>query len=435
MIEMNKSSFVKLLIVLLFIFAPFLVSADTNLTGWAWSDTIGWISFSCSNTSSCGAQNYGVIEKTDGTLDGYAWSDNIGWIRFGGLGGFPGNPAVDGTYSQNAKLEASGELRGWIRACAGTQSGPNDCSNMTSRTDGWDGWISLKGNGYGVVKAATGLYQGYGWGDVNVGWVLFDVQNNTGPGGNPCPVGVACGVGGGGKVIDFDVRDGSAAGASLSGNGNVPTGTTPWFVWTIQNAPTVTCDITNPVKPAAAPVFIPLTGLASSGDQSGNALNVTGAYTYRIDCTDGFTESISFTVASVVVPGFSLGGTQTVKIQFTGPGPANSETKQIPINGFGGFTDPVTVSIQSVTGLPAGVTFTYSLNGGAFAANPTATSNYNGAMHPPISFQVRSSARFTKPIPPLPPVTVRLRGTAPGVPDAVVDMIIDPSGSPTYTEF
>ena len=51
-----------------------------SLSGYIWSDNIGWISLSCSNTSSCGTVNYGLSIETNSKLSGYAWSDNIGWI-------------------------------------------------------------------------------------------------------------------------------------------------------------------------------------------------------------------------------------------------------------------------------------------------------------------------------------------------------------------
>jgi hypothetical protein len=53
-----------------------------NLSGYAWSENVGWISFSCENTSSCGTVDYGVIIDFDGLFDGYAWGENIGWINF-----------------------------------------------------------------------------------------------------------------------------------------------------------------------------------------------------------------------------------------------------------------------------------------------------------------------------------------------------------------
>ncbi len=49
-----------------------------NLSGWAWNDTIGWISFSSSSIES----TYGVTIDVDGNFGGWAWNDTIGWISF-----------------------------------------------------------------------------------------------------------------------------------------------------------------------------------------------------------------------------------------------------------------------------------------------------------------------------------------------------------------
>lgn len=46
-----------------------------NLSGWAWNENIGWISFS--------GANYGVtIDILNGDFGGWAWNDIIGWISF-----------------------------------------------------------------------------------------------------------------------------------------------------------------------------------------------------------------------------------------------------------------------------------------------------------------------------------------------------------------
>lgn len=57
------------------------------LSGYAWNDTAGWVSFSCSNTTSCGTPGspgyWGVtVDSLSGTFSGYAWSDIDGWISF-----------------------------------------------------------------------------------------------------------------------------------------------------------------------------------------------------------------------------------------------------------------------------------------------------------------------------------------------------------------
>ena len=54
--------------------------SEHNLSGWAWSENIGWISFN--STTGGGGVNYGVTVASNGRLSGYAWSENIGWITF-----------------------------------------------------------------------------------------------------------------------------------------------------------------------------------------------------------------------------------------------------------------------------------------------------------------------------------------------------------------
>ncbi|OGY59766.1 MAG: hypothetical protein A3B23_03600 [Candidatus Colwellbacteria bacterium RIFCSPLOWO2_01_FULL_48_10] len=58
------------------------------LSGYAWNDGIGWISFSCDQTAvggsnTCSTSNYGVnIDSETSEFMGYAWNDSIGWISF-----------------------------------------------------------------------------------------------------------------------------------------------------------------------------------------------------------------------------------------------------------------------------------------------------------------------------------------------------------------
>ena len=163
-------------------------AAGVELDGYAWSDTIGWISMNCKTGSIsggdiCGTSNYNVKLNNDGTVVGFAWSSNIGWIKFGDLSGWPTGP---GTYNENAYTRGSFitmlTYNGWARACAGTITG--DCTNMASRTDGWDGWISLKGLASDVGAtpyevqlndATGGTSNSYAWGGSVVGWVSFDL--------------------------------------------------------------------------------------------------------------------------------------------------------------------------------------------------------------------------------------------------------------------
>lgn len=124
-----------------------------NVSGFAWSENIGWISFN--NTSGGGAINYGVnIDPSTGNFSGYAWSENIGWIDF-----------------SSAVLDLSSfKVSGWLRAL--------------SNGGGWDGWIKLakaaddSGANYQVsVDKSTGDFSGWAWGSDVVGWVNFKGLN------------------------------------------------------------------------------------------------------------------------------------------------------------------------------------------------------------------------------------------------------------------
>lgn len=129
------------------------ISAASNpINGWAWSDTIGWISMS--------GTGYGLFMDSTGTVNGYAWSDNIGWVS--------ANANDIGNCAPGATSRvASGMWSGWLRAVAGggAQSG------------GWDGCISMSGSGYGVSFDPTtgkfGQTSKFAWGSDVVGWVDF----------------------------------------------------------------------------------------------------------------------------------------------------------------------------------------------------------------------------------------------------------------------
>jgi hypothetical protein len=48
---------------------------DSAITGYAWNEIYGWINFAPTGS--------GVTNTTSGVLSGYAWGENIGWINFG----------------------------------------------------------------------------------------------------------------------------------------------------------------------------------------------------------------------------------------------------------------------------------------------------------------------------------------------------------------
>jgi len=65
------------------------VVSDSGLTGYAWSESAGWIKLD------------GVINDGSGNLSGYAWGANVGWINFN-----------EGT-SYGVKIDALGNFTGW----------------------------------------------------------------------------------------------------------------------------------------------------------------------------------------------------------------------------------------------------------------------------------------------------------------------------------
>lgn len=259
------------------------VSPAAFLSGWAWSDNIGWVSLSCDNPESpvCTTSDYKVTVDSNGNLLGWAWSDNIGWIKFNPSGPYPESP------NYSAKI-ANGKLQGWIRACGATIN--NDCDSA-SRNDGWDGWIKLSGADYGlIIEPSTARINGFAWGSDVIGWLSFSDTSQLpggadGPSGGEQPPGGAENGGGEG--------DGNGGGGGSGGGGN---GFGAFF-----NLPLV-CDFQ--ASPSA--VRVPKAGSGSATlswncnlgsmtpdsvaiDQSIGSVNPQGSKTVNLSQTTAFT--------------------------------------------------------------------------------------------------------------------------------------------------
>ena len=152
---------------------PALSQTGSTLTGWIWSDTIGWISASCTDTSSCTTSNYGLAVAADGTLSGYGWSDNIGWVSANAsdLAGCPTAPCT-------AKITGDA-LTGWLKALSGG----------SAQSGGWDGWISLNGSNYGPTLQDTGYFTGFAWASDVLGWLDTTLLQT---GYEPCTASYTC---------------------------------------------------------------------------------------------------------------------------------------------------------------------------------------------------------------------------------------------------
>ncbi len=209
-----------------------------NVTGWAWgADTVGssntrggvgWISFSSTNHFS--STSYGVnLDQGSGRLSGQAWSDNLGWLSFdcspgGGCFGAGESSFPDGKMDSYAKVqltqgnELARPVTGWARfcsvfekGCSGNFAGNASTLAASTKLGGWDGWVSLSGmtsgadpRPYGVTvhqndgTDASGLPQdtfhdfAWGGGDV-VGWISFAgngygvIRGNQALGGSCAP--------------------------------------------------------------------------------------------------------------------------------------------------------------------------------------------------------------------------------------------------------
>lgn len=184
------------------------LQASKNLSGYAWSSTVGWVSMSCENAGTCSTSDYGVSVYPNGDINGYAWSSNIGWISFFG-GDTQGCPSGE----CQAKLNRStGEVTGWARALAPM------CSASAPQSGNWDGWIYLGQSSRVGVTADGCEWGGYAWGGGEntlngvVGWLSF-----AGPGYSVIGSGDACATSGQG----VDLTAGTPSKTGINGDRQV----------------------------------------------------------------------------------------------------------------------------------------------------------------------------------------------------------------------
>ena len=141
--------------------------AEHNVSGWAWSENFGWVSFNCTNDDTCGTSNYGVnIDTTTGNFSGYAWSSNIGWIDFAPTSGYPELPNTPAHYDS-----ATGAVTGWAKI-------------LSLGDEGWlkmnDSWPD------GVAIDSNSDFHGFAWNGnsasgAGLGWLSFNCANETPP--------------------------------------------------------------------------------------------------------------------------------------------------------------------------------------------------------------------------------------------------------------
>src|SRR5262249_18418332 len=78
---------------------------DSAITGYAWSETLGWINFAPTNG--------GVTNTKNGVLGGYAWGSAASWVNFSPTNGGVTIDKSSGAFSGWAWI--SGPGGGWVK--------------------------------------------------------------------------------------------------------------------------------------------------------------------------------------------------------------------------------------------------------------------------------------------------------------------------------
>lgn len=180
-----------------------IVYAAGTGANYAWSENIGWISFDSRNCdensdgmsdatqagcppAGTAVADYRVYENVDGALSGYAWAESVGWISFNAadVANCP-----SGSCAPTVRL-SDGNVSGWALAC-GSFDDTNRCDGSQVRAGGWEGWIHLEGiaadgSTYGPTQSTSNCtWAGWAWGGGNstndgvIGWVHFN-DNESG---------------------------------------------------------------------------------------------------------------------------------------------------------------------------------------------------------------------------------------------------------------
>ncbi len=158
---MKHFFFLILLLASVFVMGPAVAGTEHTVSGFAWADTVGWMSFNCTNvTSECAGSNYGVtIDPATGQFSGYAWSDNVGWVSFtrDATMGTPPAAPFDGSENYSALWnKTTNAVTGWAKILAMGNGGWLQFRNATidpatARITGWLWNGNTDGTGLGWV--------------------------------------------------------------------------------------------------------------------------------------------------------------------------------------------------------------------------------------------------------------------------------------------
>jgi hypothetical protein len=208
MTEKIKKLLFLIILLLVFGFFPFkgaLAGSADNVSGWAWSENIGWVSFNSTNCDSNGNNrtdktnysncpagdsvvDYGTrVDLINGVFSGYAWSENIGWISFNSdaLINCPSGACQARLDTASYNASGLGKINGWARACSVFEKDCKGNLDNNSNRGGWEGWIHFADeinyppkHEVFIDKTDNNEFKNWAWGDdLVIGWVSFNHRN------------------------------------------------------------------------------------------------------------------------------------------------------------------------------------------------------------------------------------------------------------------
>lgn len=158
---MKHLSYFVLLFTLVFAVGPAIAGREHTVSGWAWADTVGWISLNCTNiVGECDRSNYGVtIDPDMGKFSGYAWSDHVGWVSFmrNATMGTPPAAPFNGSEDYSALWnKTTNAVTGWAKILSMGSGGWLQFRNATlhpatAHINGWMWNGNTDGSGIGWV--------------------------------------------------------------------------------------------------------------------------------------------------------------------------------------------------------------------------------------------------------------------------------------------
>jgi hypothetical protein len=175
---------------IIFSFNTSYVSASEadNISGWAWSPNIGWISMNCTTGSAtggdiCDQSNYGVSFQ-NGLWSGYAWNPHVGWISFNPSDTAVCSPTSNAPFARVLSASSDGEI-----GSSGYTDSFDGCISIKSLTKGdqvaYSSFEKIKSrlarsfNMYNLFKpekayaSSCFAIDGSAWGSHVVGWISF----------------------------------------------------------------------------------------------------------------------------------------------------------------------------------------------------------------------------------------------------------------------